>query len=408
MPKKLISLFFAIFLGVSLAWFCDSGASAQGNEPPWKQVLTCEPGSQHYKGIEYCTKQGQGNPVYVVVIDLNAAGIGLEYVIANGYDRNKNPVECRDVNLPDNSIKEGCVEKNTNYYPVMALNEAANRFTNTALVIDSDYGAGDHGKPGEHRGHGPEGLAVIQKQRIDGKNMGDTDNNAENRPWVAIGKGSPIRVEFNQFSKDEDTGFVDEWIYTAFGGGPWLIRNGVVVPDIKETCLKYYPTSCYKDADQTSVGISSDRRWLFFVIYRKSSLDLHETVELLKSLDVADAIKLDGGGSSQLYYAGTLVLPGDGRRLSQYLAVIAQKGQGIELGNSPEPPGDEGGDGGNPGGDTGGDTGGSSPWEAFWAWLLQLLTQKLLGWLNQSCGLSSLMPVTLAFVWALRRHRNKP
>jgi hypothetical protein len=412
MDRKIITILASILLVLAVSPCFFSGASAAGDAPPWPKILYCNPDMQKFNGIEYCT--ALSNTVYVSVIDLQADAIKFEYVIAEGYDRNGHFGECRDVNLPGNSSGPGC--QVDNLYPVLSLSQAAKRFANTALVVDSDYGAGT--QPGSHRGHGPEGFAVVQGQRIDGSKLGDTDNNAENRPWVAIGSGSPVRVEFSQYSQGEDNGGAESWIYTAFGGGPWLIRNGAEQTNVADICSMSYGGSCYKNANQTAVAFSADKRWLFLVIYPKVSADLHELISVLESLGAADAIKLDGGGSSQLYYAGFVAVPGDKRQLSQYLAVLAGPGDGIDLGNTPGS-GDGNGGGGN---DGGGISGGGNPFENFWKgilnqivnWALQKLNdafnsllQKLNDSMNQLCGMAFLVPAAFATLAFINRSKHR-
>jgi hypothetical protein len=54
---------------------------------------------------------------------------------------------------------------------------------------------------------------------------------------------------------------------------------------------------------------------------------------LLDVLEADDAIKMDGGGSTQLWYAGAVqpyILQGDGRLLTNYLSVLAAPGSGID------------------------------------------------------------------------------
>jgi hypothetical protein len=95
------------------------------------------------------------------------------------------------------------------------------------------------------------------------------------------------------------------------------------------TC-KNTPGSCYDGAAQTAAGLSQDRRWLFLVVdVRKGKLlDLAQWMR--DRLAAWDAIKFDGGGSSQLWYGGQTLEAGDGRKLSQLLAVIAEPGAGIQ------------------------------------------------------------------------------
>jgi len=320
---------------------------AQGKFPPWRQNLDCDSRVQKYRGVDYCT--GLGGSAHVLVIDLHESGIRLEYVIALGLDEedgNQNkPHECKDVNLPQWSSGPGCYDlKNERYYPVMSLLDAVRRNSNTVAVINSDYGAGTQSEP-ESRGHGPEGLAVVQGSRIDGLAVGDTDNNAERRPWMAVSKDSPLRVEINQFPRGKDNGGKPDWVYTGVGGAPWLIREGQIEDGQIKNCTGAEPHSCASTFAQTAVALSKDHRWLYLVVV--VGRDAMGTAQFLHDvLQPWQAIKMDGGGSSQLWYGGLpgnsietrVVRAGDHRKLSQYLAVLAYPGSGIVIRPEPAPP----------------------------------------------------------------------
>lgn len=412
---------------------------AQSELPPWKERLNCDY-PQIYRGLEYCT--GMNGKARVIVIDLTDPDIRLKYLIANGKDRYGNIGPCRDVNIVAdwNKIGPGCFDpQKPSLYPVFSLFDAVKQLPNAAVVIDSDYGA----YTPNNRGHGPEGLTVIDGTRIDGKLNGDTDNNAEERPWLAFGYDPKIQVEFGQLKSGFDDQPIPVWIYTAFGGAPWLVKDGDLGD--KETinsCEAADPHSCRATSAQTAVGISKDR-WLFFVMMvdiENKNIDAYTIAKFMKDeLDVTQAIKLDGGGSSQLYYGGfseteRVIYRGDGRWLSHFLGIVAEPGDGITLGSTPppsEPPSD--------------DTdlnwwqrivkgwtdfwsGAGNWWEEqkqkvsdWWAgvkswwqdlprrmeewayqWFLNWLNQRL----NELCGSAGLVPITMAVILYSRRRKG--
>lgn len=325
--KQNLSLTLAILI-ISIL-FHTYPAEAQSKPPVWQENLTCNQNIQKYKGLEFCT--GLSSQANVVVIDLHDPDIHFEYVIAEGINRHGAFGPCQDVNIPDNSSGPGCHEPNNpSHFPVFSLFDAINRFPDAAIVINGDYGATNV----NDRRHGPEGFTVVQGVRIDGPNYSDTDNNAVKRPYLAIGH-NPLRVELNQLSFDD--GNAPDWVYTGIGGAPWLIRDGIIQTEKINNCENANVHSCLNDTAQTAVGLSQDKRWLFFVLVKgENALG---TAEFMKEeLDVWSAIKLDGGGSSQIYYGG---LPGDsvgektpyrggGYWLSNYLSIFAQSGSGIE------------------------------------------------------------------------------
>jgi hypothetical protein len=140
-----------LFLPVTIAY-------AQDGNPRWYQNLHCRHDNednnylpiyeQIYGGVELCVtnlaiEQMGNRQAYVIVVDLYNPGVSLEYVVAEGYDQKHNFGPCSDVNIPDPNLEStgpGCYtnDNHKNWYPVMELQDAAKRFPNTAVVINSD------------------------------------------------------------------------------------------------------------------------------------------------------------------------------------------------------------------------------------------------------------------------------
>ena len=335
-PILFLFIFLTLLISFSLIESSDRTVKANLDDlPAWRNNLACEPDNQKFSGVEYCTARKPYSDTQVIVVDLQSPGIKFEYVIPDGYDKDNNFGECQDINRASKQLGgPGCdASENRLFYPVMDINAAKGKFPDAIAVINSDYGAGTQDEP-DSREHGPEGLTIIQGNRIDGPLLGDEDNNAALRPWLAISNTTPLKANIAIMAKD--SGEFPDWIYTAVGGGPWLIHNSEVLGGVSTDCRVNYSGSCYPNATQTAVGISADGRWIFFVIMKGVSEDLHELVNFFaQAVEAEEAMKLDGGGSSQLWYAG---LPqnqqniiSSSRQLSQYLAIIAPAGTGIDL-----------------------------------------------------------------------------
>jgi hypothetical protein len=326
-----------------------SPAQAQEGEPPWQHNLECKDEDQHYLGVEYCTQEFLGSLFHVIVLDLSSPGLRLEYLIVEGRDRFGNTGECQDVNIPSWSDGPGCHDPDdASLYPVMTLERAVERGNeiNAAVVINADYSActvlSQSCPLGRYRSHGPEGLTVLRGNRLDGPEIGDTDDNAVKRPWLALNGETPLQVEIHQPNEDDGSKPFN-WIYTGVGGGPWLIKDREVQDDDIENCTNLEQHSCSSYVAQTAVGISEDNSWLYLVAAKgQNAKGMAEFMH--QQLDLQEAIKFDGGGSTQLWYGGTeepYVLTGDGRSLTNYLAIIAQEGAGIDTPVEPEPGVDE-------------------------------------------------------------------
>lgn len=329
--------------------------SAQEEPPAWQKNLDCPDSLQKFKGIEYCqSKSDLPFKVHVLVIDLYDKSPRFEYIIVEGKDRDGIFGECRDVNIPTWSKGPGCSDPNNlMLYPVMPFTSAVDRAQDKGAValINGDYSACTNSKADcerrglQYRSHGPEGLTVVAGNRRDGRDVGDTDNNVVNRPWLAIAKEyafhadiftEKLRAEIHQ-AKSDSGGLPYEWIWTGMGGAPWLVRNGEVKEKEIKACTGA-SGSCYAGASQTAVGLTKDGRWMFLVLGDKPTtlLDLANFMD--QKLEVEQAIKLDGGGSTQFWYSGSdqpFIMEGDKRQLTNYLAVIADPGNGIDIKQPP-------------------------------------------------------------------------
>lgn len=338
---------------VLLAWLLGSAVShAQAPTPAvdWRQGLHCNPAEQAFEGLLYCTGQDQnGDPTHVIIADLANPDLRLEYVFAKGYsDGHTGLQECRDVNIPRwGGPAGGCFAPSDRaHYPVMSMATAVEHAReiqpslNPAAVINTDYMA-------PNRTHGPEGLAVIRGQRIDGITNNDTDYNGALRPWIAFGESRDpasglLQSAVSRLARDD--GPVPDWVYTGVGGGPWLVRDGQVYGGSRNcqgnkqldtphgTRRESYSSGSCRDTAHTAAGLSQDGRWLFLVITTAGRPDI--TAKYLRyQLGAWNALKFDGGSSSQLWYAGAPdpnVFPAS-RPLANFLAIYAPPGKGIRL-----------------------------------------------------------------------------
>ncbi|MFQ5615180.1 MAG: phosphodiester glycosidase family protein [Anaerolineales bacterium] len=315
--KLFIVTLLAAIIGLALV----GSANAQEETPTWLDNLDCSLEDRSDPGVVYCESvitysDGGATPVYVVGIDLQNPGVRVEYIIASGKDRNGNIGECKDTRRTVEG-KVGCDDpNNSNYYPLIPWQDAIHKYENTVVVVTSDYGAHSCS-----RDHGPEGLTIVRGERLDGHAMNDHDNTVATRPWMALSNPPSENAKIDQM--DEDIGIPEDWMYTGVGGAPWLIHNGVVKTDKIKSCDQA-PGSCYAEASQVAIGLSKDNRWLFVVVgeHPRTLLDMANFMH--QKLDAYQAFKLDGGGSTKLWYGGADRYIEGNRQLSQYLAVIAQ------------------------------------------------------------------------------------
>ena len=107
-------------------------------------------------------------------------------------------------------------------------------------------------------------------------------------------------------------------------GGPRLIYKGEVYVSSKEE--RFRNDVAIGKAARTAAGITSDQRLVFVVVdgsEKKEGATLGELANLMKSLGCADAMNLDGGGSSSMVVNGIKVNTGQERAVSN--AIIIKK-----------------------------------------------------------------------------------
>jgi hypothetical protein len=268
---------------------------------------------QPYPAIQYCPQRDRS--IYTILIDLNNPHVRLETVMANDKE---------NVNTANREFVNNMGERR--------------KTDGAVVVINADY-FGDSNPV-----HGPEGYTVLKGQRLDGPDHGDFDNGVATLRSSLVfsrskldGGNAPIKVSILRLDDDHYVPDPEETYY-AVGGGPQIVLNGVwdwargrTQPNYKNypECPRDYFDSdvingeCFRntgdwDADNkmwTVVGKTTDGQLLML-------LALYPDVQsALQMYQVQEAIKLDGGGSSQLWYNNTSVVSG-GRDIANALMVF--------------------------------------------------------------------------------------
>lgn len=268
---------------------------------------------QPYPAIQYCPQKDK--TVYAIKINLSDPHVRFETIMAN---------DTKSVNT-----------SNREYVSAMGtkLKEKG-----AVAVINADYfGAG----------HGPEGFTVVNGRRLDGTINGDGDNNSVFRSSIAFSKSeldggsAPIVVGIQRFEMDAFSPSPNQ-IFNAVGGGPQIVFNGTWDWTRGREQSKYsdYPDcplitanddvingECFVDTGKTGTGWEDPAKIWTVVGKTKDGhllmlLALYPDVKSsLEKYQVQEAIKLDGGGSSQLWYNDQSIVKG-GRPVANGLAVF--------------------------------------------------------------------------------------
>lgn len=127
---------------------------------------------------------------------------------------------------------------------------------------------------------------------------------------VATGnRGSAVGVDWFGDVHIFDTTYGKEIDWYAYKhllrGTVRLIKNGKVSPNPK--AQHFTDSSIWSKAPRTGIGLTKDNHLVLFAT--KNRVTLSEFGNAMKTLDVYNAVALDGGGSTMLYYRGALVLP---------------------------------------------------------------------------------------------------
>ncbi len=273
--------------GWAAADFLRTVTGQAGSTNPISDNLPCENVDAAFAGVQHCTRNG--GEVHVVAIDLSDPHVRFETAL--GHD-------ARDVTIET--------------FPYQRVKDIVNNYPGVAAAINADY----FGFP-----HGPEGLTIKNGVRLDGRAVDDNDNGAVNRSALVISKplldgGLPIiNADVIRLLSDDQSIDFDQY-FTAVGGGPqvvldnvWKWHRGVSHPR-HNGCVAIFKDvingECFSGTGHwdnentvwTTVGIT-DNNLMIWVVCKYSEIQ-----STFSAFNVQQAIKLDGGGSSQLWYNG--------------------------------------------------------------------------------------------------------
>ncbi len=102
----------------------------------------------------------------------------------------------------------------------------------------------------------------------------------------------------------------------ALRGAVRIMNNGVISPYPQGQGFR--DARIWGSAARTGVGLTADRKLILAAT--TDSVQLSQLARALKQLGAVDAISLDGGGSTMLYYRGSMLI-GTGRPLNNLLVL---------------------------------------------------------------------------------------
>jgi Ca2+-binding RTX toxin-like protein len=258
---------------------------------------TCE--SPIYNGILSCSVVSDNN---IKVIKVNPRSARFETVLATGSNG-----ECRDVNLPNYSSGPGCIRDGS--YPRNYVESMTGNYPKALVAFNADL-FGDDGS------HGPEGLTVKNGVRLDGQDcMPDIlihschDYNEVGRPSLSISSdGGNVRMGAVNSSSLPDPSKPWTWdpdpnsYWTTVGGTAMLVQNSNNVVEIE--CAIKGRACPSKDTNRARTAIGKVRNGDLIIVSIDEShgVSLTALAKIMIDLGAVEAINLDGGGSTQLWY----------------------------------------------------------------------------------------------------------
>lgn len=136
-----------------------------------------------------------------------------------------------------------------------------------------------------------------------------------------IGDKVDYVVETSKVTSASKTTPID-WssIVTSVGAGPTLLKNGVILANGKSEGFKEDKINTNR-GQRSFAGVTKNNT---LIIGTVPNVNVKELAEICKKLGMTDAINLDGGASSALYYKGNVVTS-PGRKLSNALVITKVK-----------------------------------------------------------------------------------
>lgn len=225
-----------------------------------------------YTGITYCIEDD--GDIHIVIIDLDNPYIRFDMVMAD------------DVTGVDTTSRERIEDM---------VNRPPYGDQQVVVAINADYFGRDHG---------PEGLTVKNGRRLDVEGSQRQNPNALWRSSLAISRLNRVSLGRKSPEELDNPRAYRERFYNAVGGGPLILNYGVVIPNIVACTLERFPVGACRRTIQTAAGLSEDGQWLYLAV--GEGRDIQGFARLLREYGAFTAIKLDGGGSSQLWYDGEM------------------------------------------------------------------------------------------------------
>lgn len=240
-------------------------------------------------GITYCV--ADGGRTHVLIVDLTHPNLRVQTVMAN---------DLLDVRPPDVQ-RERVVEMARRY-----------RAQGAVILINGDYFGIDRG---------PEGPTVVQGRRLDTAETIRSNPSRYRRSTLALARFGAAAIGYLPPIGSLPPAVYADTMFNVISGGPIILRDGQPQAEALACLMDRIPAATCRRDRQTAVGLDASRRTLYLSV--STTRSTRALAELLRDYGAADALKLDAGGSSQLWYNGRALLDSD-RGVANALAVFVE------------------------------------------------------------------------------------
>ncbi|HTP10781.1 MAG TPA: phosphodiester glycosidase family protein [Anaerolineae bacterium] len=183
-----------------------------------------------------------------------------------------------------------------------SVSDIAKRYRNDGVIaaINGDYFGADRG---------PEGPTVVQGQRLDTPLTIALNPSKYRRTTLALSRsGQAAITHLNPIDPLGPSVYHDP-LFNAVSGGPIILHHGVVLPEALSCLFDGIPIGACRRDRQTAAGVDETGKLLYLLASTTRSTS--DIAELLRNYGAFDAMKLDGGGSTQLWYRGRTLVDSD-------------------------------------------------------------------------------------------------
>jgi hypothetical protein len=239
-------------------------------------------------GIIYCVEDH--GATHLLIVDLTNPHIRVQTVMAN---------DVLDVRPPDEE-RERVIDMAQRY-----------RDRNVVIAINGDYfGAG----------RGPEGPTIVQSQRLDTPDTIALNPSHYRRTTLVVSRYSYASI-VPLLAQTQPPFVYRDVMFNAISGGPIILSDGQPAFEALACLSDRIPAnSCRRDR-QTAAGVDAPGKTLYLAVSTMRSTG--DMASLLRDYGAETAMKLDAGGSSQLWYNGRALLDSD-RGVANALLVFVE------------------------------------------------------------------------------------